>query len=131
MNTCEKCNSPVPEEKAFCPNCGAAMTPEREHAPDGSEEMIETMYGFDADKNPPASQPSPTPVKVPLSSASPASASARQQPSVMSYGLSDVAPQAASADGNSRTLQSVLIAAAALFVLSIAVVAILYVMGKI
>jgi hypothetical protein len=49
MNTCEKCGNQVPVEKAFCPNCGAAMIPERQRMAENlSEELGPTMYGYDA-----------------------------------------------------------------------------------
>ena len=135
MNTCGKCNSPVPEEKAFCPNCGAAMMPERERAVEYvSEEMLPTMY----DQEPPAKKISvadlePNPVKAETGAAAqpPAPNAAPHKPSAKTYNLANAAPKdAAAADGN-RTLYSILIAAAALFTLSIIVVAILYVTGKI
>jgi hypothetical protein len=45
--------------------------------------------------------------------------------------FANVAPKDAPATGNNRTLYSILIAAAVLFTLSIIIVAVLYMMGKI
>ena len=133
MNTCEKCKSQVPEEKAFCPNCGAAMTPERERAEEYmSEEMLPTMY----DQEPPAkkqaaSQPPPVPVKVEANAAPPALGGPQHKPTPTAGKRPNVAPKETPAASDNRMLHSILIAAAALFTLSIIVVAILYMMGKI
>lgn len=153
MKTCEKCSSPVAEEKAFCPNCGAAMTAERKRTPDYvSEEMGPTMYGYDEPiKNLLPQKPTPPPpppveavakpveaepVKVePVraeprrATAAPAS-SARQTPSKATVARRPATDITEAPDGN-RTLHLILGISAVLFALSILVVAILYVKGKI
>jgi type IV secretory pathway VirB10-like protein len=154
MKTCEKCSNPVSDEKAFCPNCGAAMTPERKRTPDYvSEEMGPTMYGYDAPiKNPPAPKPSPPPVEAaakpvaaeekpvqaaaekpvkaePTSRAPSAPRSSQQQPRVASD-VAKAVPKSVPAVNNNRMLHLILGASAVLFALSILVVAILYVTGK-
>ncbi|HEX8491728.1 MAG TPA: zinc ribbon domain-containing protein [Pyrinomonadaceae bacterium] len=133
MNTCEKCNNPVPAEKAFCPNCGAAMTPERERAVEYmSEEMLPTMY----DQEPPAKkiavpQPSSEPVKVKASSAPPPALNEPQHKPPTVHNRPNVAQKETLAANNNRMLYSILVAAAVLFLLSIMIVGILYMMGKI
>lgn len=134
MNTCEKCGEQVPEEKAFCPNCGHSMTPERQRVPEFSEEMGETMLGYNPPvKNPPARKPTPPPVppvKATPPKASPAAAGAHRSASVMSYVLPQEM-QRASDEESHRKLHLILRAAAVLFALSILFVAILYFTGKI
>jgi hypothetical protein len=137
MNSCEKCGSLVPAEKAFCPNCGAAMTPERQRVPEDSGEMGETIYD-----GPPPKQPVPKPVPTPPSvnqataSTAPAKTNAttasqtQRPPDSRANNTQRAAPGNAPVAGNNNTLRMVLGAAAALFVISILVVAILYMMGK-
>lgn len=141
MNNCEKCGTPVAEEKAFCPNCGAAMIAERKRTPDASEEMMETIYEQPAPaKSLPASRPPAPPLKAPSNPVKvkieaavppPASASPRRQASVQAFKPQKVAPKNASTDDSNRTLRLILSAAVVLFALSILVVVILYVTGKI
>ena len=70
MNTCRKCNASVPEEQAFCQNCGAAMmtVAHSTNREDDSWNMAATIV------NPnfrlPTSPPKPTP--PPAASAVPA-----------------------------------------------------------
>lgn len=136
MNTCEKCSEQVAEEKAFCPNCGHSMTPERQRTPEFSEEMGETMLGYNPPvKTPPARKPTPpppvTPAKAKPPKASPAPAASHRAASVMSYDLPQEMQQGASDDESHRKLRLILRASAVLFALSILFVAILYFMGKI
>ena len=112
------------------------MTPERERAMEYiSEEMLPTMY----DQEPPAKK-----LAAPLSSSAPAKVSAAattpalgglqhkpQATTTTESNRSNVAPRETLADKDNRRLYPILIAAAALFTLSIIVVAILYAMGKI
>lgn len=133
MNTCEKCNNPVPVEKAFCPNCGAAMTPERERAMEFiSEEMLPTMYEQDPPaKNPATPKPPSTPVKVEASSTPPAiSSTQRRTPTAATNRRNVASTETPDASGN-RILYSILVAAAVLFTISIIIVAVLYMMGRI
>lgn len=132
MNTCEKCNNPVPAEKAFCPNCGAAMTPERERAVEYiSEEMLPTMYDQDPPvKNPTAQQPPSAPVKVKVSS-TPTPAPSEPQHKPTTYNRPNTGPKETPAANDNRMLYSILIAAAVVFMLSIIIVGILYMMGEI
>jgi hypothetical protein len=146
MNTCEKCSNPVPEEKAFCPNCGAAMTPERERVTETAEGMGETMYEYQPPAKKlaapmvptppveaaPVSQP-PTP-KVEAAPGSKPSARESLQPGPKAQAA--VSPKVAAqvktpAVDNNQTLRLILSVSAVLFVLSILAVAVLYIMGKI
>ena len=145
MNTCEKCGSTVSEEKAFCPNCGAAMTPERQRAPEEnlSEEMLPTMY--DQPPVSPVVLKPQTPVKSELSAAT-LRPSAPTRPRPMSAAAAQSTPQTAPRNtsndtpknaaksapvaNENRTLSLILTGAAILFALSIIAVAILYFMGK-
>lgn len=136
MNTCEKCSEQVPDEKAFCPNCGHSMTPERQRVTEFSEEMGETMLGYNPPvKNPPARKPTPpppvSPVKAKQKTASPTPAGSHRAASVMSYVLPQEMQQGATDDEDHRKLHLILRASAVLFALSILFVAILYFMGKI
>lgn len=131
MNTCEQCSEQVSEEKAFCPNCGHSMTPERRRTVEMSEEMGETMLGYNAPlKNPSTFKPAPPPVKAEPIVASPAPAIAHRAPSVMAYNVPQNTAQRGADDGH-RKLPLILGVAAALFILSILLVVILYVTGKI
>jgi len=161
MKTCEKCSNPVPDEKAFCPNCGAAMTPERARTPDYiSEEMGPTMYGYDAPlKKPPTQKLPPLPVKATAdkaapekpgeaATAKPATAAAAEKPvkaeASRAPSAAKVSPEPplparepakaatkrAPADEGNRTLHLILGASAVIFALSILLVVILYVTGK-
>ncbi|HEX8001029.1 MAG TPA: zinc-ribbon domain-containing protein [Pyrinomonadaceae bacterium] len=151
MNNCEKCGNQVPEEKAFCPNCGAAMTPERERTTQTEEGMGETMYEFEppsrilqapmvpmpADEaqpfkaEPAPKSPAPMP-KATQSSAPPAAAERSvREPSVAAYADSTAAVKQTPAADSNRKLRLILGASAALFALSILVIAILYIIGKI
>jgi hypothetical protein len=169
MKTCEKCSNPVPDEKAFCPNCGAAMTPERARTPDYiSEEMGPTMYGYDAPlKKPPTQKLPPLPVKataekaaiekpieaavgkpIEAATAKPATAAAAEKPVKAEASRAPVAAKVspkppplareaakaatkrAPADEGNRTLHLILGASAVIFALSILLVVILYVTGK-
>lgn len=140
MNTCEKCGNQVPEEKAFCPNCGAAMMPERERKTSVAEGMGETMYEpIPPLKKPLTSKPLPPLAKATVEPAPSAPDKSRRQPSVVAHGLSKAAlkstperkPKRTPAVNTNRTLSLILSVAAGLFALSILVVAILYFMGKI
>ena len=133
MNTCEKCNNPVPVEKAFCPNCGAAMTPERERAVEyKSEEMLPTMYEQDPPpRNQPTLKPPSTPVKGEPGSTPSALGGTERKPSVATRKLPNVAPKETPAAGSNRILYLILIAAGVLFALSIIIVAFLYMTGRI
>ena len=147
MNTCEKCGSTVSEEKAFCPNCGAAMTPERQREPEEelSEEMLPTMYD-QPPGNPAVSKPR-APLKSELTSATlrPSAAPARPRPkssAVAAQSIPQAAPKSAAMNApqnkainapvanDNATLSLILKGAAILFALSIVAVAILYFMGK-
>jgi hypothetical protein len=147
MNTCKKCSSPVPEEKAFCPNCGAPMIEERERVTETVEGMGETMYEYQPpaqkleapmvpvpslEEEPVAKTPKPA-VETATSPKTAAKESLQRKPKAAA---TVVAPKAkaketAPAVGSNRTLHLILGAAVALFALSILVVAILYFMGKI
>ncbi len=148
MNTCEKCGSTVSEEKAFCPNCGAAMTPERQREPEEelSEEMLPTMYDQQPPANPAVLKPR-TPVKSELTSATlrPSAAPARPRPkssAAAAQSIPQAAPKSAAMNApkntavnapvanDNATLSLILKGAAILFALSIVAVAILYFMGK-
>lgn len=110
------------------------MTPERERAVEYmSEEMLPTMYDQDPPaKNPPAPKPPVTPVKVATSTAPPALGNTqRSRPQTAAMNFPNVAPKDTPAAGSNRVLYSILIAAVVLFTLSIIIVAILYMMGKI
>ncbi len=152
MNNCEKCGNPVPEEKAFCPNCGAAMAPERERTTETEEGMGETMYEYERpskvlqapmvplpaeEAEPVKSEPTPKPspplieTKPAASAAPPAQKKPSRQPSVVAYGMSNAAEKETPAANNNRRLHLILGASAVLFALSILVVVILYIMGKI
>ena len=135
MNTCEKCSSPVPEEKAFCPNCGAPMVTERERKTETPEGMGETMY--EAPPPMPLRKPTgplpPKPVKAAPSSKPPVAKTSASNAAVSGVDYPKFAKKetpAAAADSN-KTLHLILRASVVLFVLTILVVAILYVMGKI
>lgn len=146
MNTCEKCGSTVSEEKAFCPNCGAAMTPERQRAPEEelSEEMLPTMYDQQPPGSPAVLKPQ-TPVKSELTAATlrpsapvrprPKSTAAAQSiapaapKNAASYTPKNAAKSAPVAN-DTGTLSLILKGAAILFALSIIAVAVLYFMGK-
>ncbi|MDX6693372.1 MAG: hypothetical protein QOF02_975 [Blastocatellia bacterium] len=163
MKTCEKCSNPVPDEKAFCPNCGAAMTPERARTPDYvSEEMGPTMYGYDAPlkKQPTQKLPPPPvnaaakpveaatakpieaatakpveaatakPVKAEPGRAPSAPKSSTQPPPVAREATKVAGKSSAPVVNDNRTLHLILGASAVLFALSILVVAILYVTGR-
>ena len=137
MNKCEKCSSPVPEEKAFCPNCGAPMVAERERTTETAEGMGETMYE--------APPPMPLPLRKPtgpLPPPKPAKPAPSSKPSAAKSSVRNAAvsgvdyPKFAKKEtpvvvDSNRTLQLILRASVVLFVLAILVVAILYVMGKI
>lgn len=130
MNTCEQCGEQVPEEKAFCPNCGNSMTPERQRTPMFSEEMGETMLGFSLPvKNPPPPKPKPV-VPARPTQAPPAPASVPRPTDVMSHVLPKQMPQGKPNDAGLRKLYLILGAAAVLFALSILFVVVLYMMGK-
>lgn len=150
MKTCEKCGSQVAEEKAFCPDCGAAMTAERKRTPDYvSEEMGPTMYGYDEPiKNllpPKPAQPKVEAVAKPVkaepakvepvraeprrATAAPASSSG-QTPS-KATGVQRPTANSTEAPNPNRTLHLIVGISAVLFALSILAVAILYVTGKI
>lgn len=133
MNSCEKCGSLVPAEKAFCPNCGAAMIPERQRVPEDSGEMGETIYDGPPPTKPPTPKPTPPPaVKQPQASPAPARANSTPGPNAVRVkNIPKAAPVNATTDDDNGGLRKVLGIAAALFALSILVVAILYVMGKI
>jgi hypothetical protein len=164
MKTCDKCSNPVPDEKAFCPNCGAAMTPERARTPDYvSEEMGPTMYGYDAPlkKQPTQKLPPPPPVNataeppveaaakpieaatakpIEAAAAKPVKAeagrapsapkSSTRQPPIAREAVKVAGKSSAPAVNGNRTLHLILGASAVLFALSILVVAILYVTGR-
>lgn len=130
MKTCEKCGVEVPEEKAFCPNCGAAMVAERQREMDDSEQMIETLYGFE--------KPSKALVLPPTgATANPAQRpefepeSPRRQPSVMAYGLPESMPANAPEASENRSSRRVVATLATLFIVALFVVAILYFTGRI
>jgi hypothetical protein len=134
MNSCEKCGSLVPAEKAFCPNCGAAMMQERQRAPEDSGEMGETIY----DAPPPPKLQAPKPTIAPVTQEPASTAQAQPSSTYRPPAAPDSAAQpkkaatvnAPAADSN-RMLNLILRLAASLFVLSILVVAILYMMGRI
>lgn len=110
------------------------MTPERERAVDYmSEEMLPTMYDIDPPvKKPTATPPPPKPVKVKASSApTPALGGPQHKTPPTADKRPNVAPTETLAANSNRMLYSILIAAVALFTLSIIIVAILYLMGKI
>lgn len=158
MNTCENCGNQVPEEKAFCPNCGAAMSAERQRPADNvSEELGPTMYGYDAvpDKilpTPPlvpdlpplptkaeAPKQPPLPAKaapgaatgaVPSATPKPASGVTRQRPPASAVNAPKSKPAAVPDDDGNRTPYLILGASAALFALAVLAVIILYFMGK-
>ena len=71
MNTCRKCNASVPEEQAFCQNCGAAMmtVAHSTNREDDSWNMAATIV------NPnfrlPTPPPKPTPPAAPAATAHP------------------------------------------------------------
>lgn len=109
------------------------MTPERERAVEYiSEEMLPTMYDQDPPaKNPSTPKPPVTPFKVATSTAPPALGGAQRRSQSTAMNFTNVAPKDTPAAGSNRILYSILIAAAVLFTLSIIIVAILYMMGKI
>lgn len=138
MNSCEKCGSLVPAEKAFCPNCGAAMVPERQRVPEDSGEMGETIYDGPPPKSPPPKPtPPPPPVKQEQASTAPAKTSSTtatptpRPASAPAHNTRKAAHANTPAGGDNRNLRMILGGAAALFALSILVVVILYIMGKI
>jgi hypothetical protein len=76
--------------------------------------------------------PTPPVEAKPAATASPsAQKKPSRQPSVVAYGMSNTAAKETPAANNNRTLHLILGASAVLFALSILVVAILYIMGKI
>jgi hypothetical protein len=133
MNTCEKCSSQVPEEKAFCPNCGAAMMPERERVTETPEGMGETIYDPSSApvKLPTPPAPPPKPVKAAPAAAPSAPKRPPSKPPVKAVAPSKVAARETPAANNNRKLHLILGVSAALFALSILIVVILYIMGKI
>jgi hypothetical protein len=146
MNTCQKCSSPVPEEKAFCPNCGAPMIEERERVTETAEGMGETMYEYQppakkleapmvpmppVEEAPVAKPPTPT-VKPTTSAKPPAPESAQPKPKATATAPPKAqARESVPAVHSNRTLHLILGVSAVLFALSVLVVAILYFMGKI
>lgn len=149
MNNCEKCGNPVPEEKAFCPNCGAAMMPERERTTETAEGMGETMYEYTppskilqapmmpADEATTAKAGSkqkpttPTPKATASSAPSAAPDKSQRQPPTKASAISNTAAKKTSAADDNGKLRLILGASAVIFALTILVVVILYIMGKI
>lgn len=130
MKTCEKCGAEVPEEKAFCPNCGAAMVAERQRNMDDSEEMIETLYEFEKPSKVLVLPPTVAAAK-PAQPSQPEPESLRRQPSVMAYGLPESMPANAPEAGENRSSRRVVATLATLFIVALLVVAVLYFTGRI
>ena|SRR5256885_450390 len=111
MNKCQSCGTLVPEDQAFCFNCGASMLPEEKNKRSGSFiDMQSTMLppeDFDpqmplrprtdaATPAPPVSPAPPPPVieKEPVATKEPETPAIRNAPSVKAYNASNVAPTA-------------------------------------
>lgn len=111
------------------------MIAERQRVPEDSGEMGETIY--DAPTGPEPELPKPTPTPKPVTEVQAPTAPAAQSSSTprptaaRTNNAPKAAPVSAPASGDNATLRMVLGVAAALFVLSIVVVAVLYMMGKI
>ncbi|HEY0386155.1 MAG TPA: zinc-ribbon domain-containing protein [Pyrinomonadaceae bacterium] len=142
MKTCEQCGNPVPEEKAFCPNCGAAMIEERERTTELVEGMGETLFEPVPAKvplpvKPPSEKPAEPPAKASAKSvkAAPERATAStperpRQTTAKRAVTSKAAAKSAPAEQNGK-LYLILYASAALFLLSLLIFVFLYVKGKI